>query len=324
MIVVAAGWLAVGSGRHERGPAGGAATTTSATGGRHQPRIRRTAAGSRCRSAGSPLAAPEAGGARLPRPPTSGNYAVACGHRVILGCPHATGSSPVAVLVCSPVQPPISEVTISGWSTRRPSRWSQKLGQVTASVCSDGVKGAKAHFTQVQVRAVPGMPLVLLPTLSKEPCWGLGGDPAVDHQVAARFRGVTKLLGPQIASAAAEEPRHWPSGPYTSWNPAICTGSTRCSYTNPCIYGEPPLRPTLTVQRHHSAAKLDLASPPPTRPAWHVRLGCRRAGPFGSVDHCESERREALSPFPGLGNVRACLVRDDRVSRPEGGGAGTP
>src|SRR5215211_7348064 len=31
-------WLAVGSGRHERGLAGGAATTTSATGGLDQPR----------------------------------------------------------------------------------------------------------------------------------------------------------------------------------------------------------------------------------------------------------------------------------------------
>jgi len=29
-------------------------------------------------------------------------YAVACGHRLIFGCPHNTGSSTVAALVCSP------------------------------------------------------------------------------------------------------------------------------------------------------------------------------------------------------------------------------
>jgi hypothetical protein len=49
-------WLAVGSGRHERGLAGGAATTTSATGDLDQPRVRRpgrrTGAGPRCRSTG--------------------------------------------------------------------------------------------------------------------------------------------------------------------------------------------------------------------------------------------------------------------------------
>src|SRR5215212_7390332 len=56
VIFMAAGRLAVGSGRHERGLAGGVATTTSATGGRYQRRGRRpgrrTGAGSRCRSTG--------------------------------------------------------------------------------------------------------------------------------------------------------------------------------------------------------------------------------------------------------------------------------
>ena len=32
-------------------------------------------------------------------------YAVACGHRLISGCPHNTGSSTVAALVCSPALP---------------------------------------------------------------------------------------------------------------------------------------------------------------------------------------------------------------------------
>jgi hypothetical protein len=42
---------------------------------------------------------------------------------VIFGCPHTTGSSPVAALVCRPAQavpePPLtSKITISGWSTK--------------------------------------------------------------------------------------------------------------------------------------------------------------------------------------------------------------
>src|SRR5215211_7117572 len=68
VIVMAVGRLAVGSGRHERGPAGGVATRTSATGGRYQPRGRRprwrTDAGSRCRSARSLLGVPDAGRVR--------------------------------------------------------------------------------------------------------------------------------------------------------------------------------------------------------------------------------------------------------------------
>ena len=34
--------------------------------------------------------------------PTGRVYAVACGHRLIFGCAHNTGSSTVAALVCSP------------------------------------------------------------------------------------------------------------------------------------------------------------------------------------------------------------------------------
>src|SRR5215217_6301681 len=56
VIFMAAGRLAVGNGRHERGLAGGVATTTSAIGGLDPPRVRRpgrrTGAGSRCRSTG--------------------------------------------------------------------------------------------------------------------------------------------------------------------------------------------------------------------------------------------------------------------------------
>jgi hypothetical protein len=60
----------------------------------------------------------------------------------------------------------------------------------------------------VDQRGVAGAaPLVLLRTVSKEPGGGLGGDPAVDHQIAARSRGVTKQLGPQIPGGASEEPR---------------------------------------------------------------------------------------------------------------------
>src|SRR6266545_2935750 len=57
VIFMAVGRLVGGSGRHERGPACGVATTTSATGGLDQLRgrrpVRRTGAGSRCRSTGS-------------------------------------------------------------------------------------------------------------------------------------------------------------------------------------------------------------------------------------------------------------------------------
>jgi hypothetical protein len=38
-------------------------------------------------------------------------YAVACGHRLISGCPHNTRSSTVAALVCSPALPPRSRST---------------------------------------------------------------------------------------------------------------------------------------------------------------------------------------------------------------------
>jgi hypothetical protein len=47
---------------------------------------------------------------------------VACGHRVIFGCPHTTGSSPVAALVRSPAPSLTSKVTISGWSIRPRAR----------------------------------------------------------------------------------------------------------------------------------------------------------------------------------------------------------
>jgi hypothetical protein len=45
-------------------------------------------------------------------------YAVACGHRLIFGCVHNTGSSTVAALLCSPGPPLSSQVTIYGWSTK--------------------------------------------------------------------------------------------------------------------------------------------------------------------------------------------------------------
>jgi hypothetical protein len=46
-------------------------------------------------------------------------YAVACGHRLSFGCPHNTGSSTVAALVCSPARPSqTSQITIYGWSIR--------------------------------------------------------------------------------------------------------------------------------------------------------------------------------------------------------------
>jgi hypothetical protein len=41
---------------------------------------------------------------------------VACGHRLIFGCAHNTGSSTVAALACSPALPTLtSQVTIYGW-----------------------------------------------------------------------------------------------------------------------------------------------------------------------------------------------------------------
>jgi hypothetical protein len=55
-VIFTVRWLAGGSGRHERGPAVGVSTTTSATSGRYQRPVRRrgrrTGAGSRCRSTG--------------------------------------------------------------------------------------------------------------------------------------------------------------------------------------------------------------------------------------------------------------------------------
>jgi hypothetical protein len=46
---------------------------------------------------------------------------VACGHRLIFGCAHNTGSSTVAALACSPALPTLtSQVTIYGWSTNHP------------------------------------------------------------------------------------------------------------------------------------------------------------------------------------------------------------
>jgi hypothetical protein len=43
-------------------------------------------------------------------------YAVACGHRLIFGCVHNTGSSTVAALLYSPGPSLSSQVTIYGWS----------------------------------------------------------------------------------------------------------------------------------------------------------------------------------------------------------------
>jgi hypothetical protein len=43
----------------------------------------------------------------------------------IFGCPHNTGSSTVAALVCSPARPALtSQITIYGWSISRPVSWS--------------------------------------------------------------------------------------------------------------------------------------------------------------------------------------------------------
>src|SRR5512133_1514521 len=65
-------WLVVGSGRCGRVPDGGAATPTSAIGGRDHPRgkrpARRTDAGPRCRSAGSARTVPSGGCVRSRRP----------------------------------------------------------------------------------------------------------------------------------------------------------------------------------------------------------------------------------------------------------------
>jgi hypothetical protein len=45
-------------------------------------------------------------------------YAVACGHRLIFGCVHNTGSSTVAALPCTTAGPaPPSKITIYGWRT---------------------------------------------------------------------------------------------------------------------------------------------------------------------------------------------------------------
>src|SRR5215217_6910147 len=51
-----------------------------------------------------------------PRLPARRGYAVACGHCVLFGCPHTTGSSQLAALVRRP-WPLTSKITISGWST---------------------------------------------------------------------------------------------------------------------------------------------------------------------------------------------------------------
>jgi hypothetical protein len=163
-----------------------------------------------------------------------------------------------------PVQPPISHVTISDRGTGRASRWEPERGQVRASLRSDGVKGAKAHSTQVQVRSVPGMSLVLLAALSKEPCWGFGGDPAVDHQVAARFRGGTKQLGPQIASAPAEEPRPLAIRSIYILEPGDRRRVTRYSDTNPTSMGDPPPSSSLDPECERPEA-LSLSSQPRQR-----------------------------------------------------------
>jgi hypothetical protein len=46
------------------------------------------------------------------RLPPGRGYAVACGHRLVFGCRHNTGSSTVAALTCSPALTPTSQVTI--------------------------------------------------------------------------------------------------------------------------------------------------------------------------------------------------------------------
>jgi hypothetical protein len=43
------------------------------------------------------------------RGPSGRVYAVACGHRLISGCPHNTGSSTVATLICSPASSPLPD-----------------------------------------------------------------------------------------------------------------------------------------------------------------------------------------------------------------------
>src|SRR6266496_845684 len=49
-------------------------------------------------------------------------YAVACGHRLIFGCPHTTRSSTVAALLCSStLAAPTSQVTNYRWSTSEAS-----------------------------------------------------------------------------------------------------------------------------------------------------------------------------------------------------------
>jgi hypothetical protein len=77
------------------------------------------------------------------RLPAGRGYAVASGHRVSFGCPHTTGSSPVAALVCRPAQavpnPRLtSKVTISGWSTKRARKAHQVLSQTLASAVDGG------------------------------------------------------------------------------------------------------------------------------------------------------------------------------------------
>jgi hypothetical protein len=97
-----------------------------------------------------------------PRLPAGRGYAVACGHRVIFGCPHTTGSSPVAALVCRPAQvirPPLtSKVTISGWSIRLPE-WSQGPSAVVLGSMPCAVASGNTGFCAAveSARALPAV-----------------------------------------------------------------------------------------------------------------------------------------------------------------------
>jgi hypothetical protein len=62
-----------------------------------------------------------------PRLPARRGYAVACGHCVIFGCPHTTGSSPVAAPSAGRLKPP---------SRPRPARSRSPVGVLTREVLS--------------------------------------------------------------------------------------------------------------------------------------------------------------------------------------------
>jgi hypothetical protein len=56
---------------------------------------------------------------------------VACGHRLIFGCTHNTGSSTVAALACSLALPTLtSKITIYGWSTSAVAQGAKHAGRL--------------------------------------------------------------------------------------------------------------------------------------------------------------------------------------------------